>query len=173
MSGKSRLLTFGEIELVRQAFPTGIRYDKVRLRDGHGGNPIARIAFSNGNWAITLGSTISYAPGHYRDDFSTGSVGEKGLLLHEMTHVWQYSRLSWPLFLARYGINLAASGFRPGRMYEYDDSTRFPKAKLEAQAQMVGHYCEALVSGNEDRKAKLARNLAGSGIYGFPKVAAR
>jgi hypothetical protein len=53
-------------------------------------------------------------------------------------------------------------------MYRYTPGeTRFAEARLEAQAQMVGDYCEARLTGDEGRAKLIAASLEGSGIYGL------
>lgn len=165
--GKVRWLTSGEIALARAAFGDAIPYGRVRIRDGAGGNPAAWLAFRTGNSAITLRRTIHYGRG-WLEDFSVGEARDKALFLHEMTHVWQYARLGTAPFLLRYAGQFLACGGKARLMYLYDaDTARFERAMLEAQAQMVGDYCAALLAGDEDGAAKLAGALAGSGLYGF------
>ncbi|HEY0116143.1 MAG TPA: DUF4157 domain-containing protein [Allosphingosinicella sp.] len=164
----SRALTSGEIKLAREAFGDSLPYQKVRFVDGHGGNPIARAAFRNGNSAITLRRTIYFGPAYYLPDFAVAKPAAKGLFVHEMTHVWQYRRL-WTLpFFAIYGVQFAAVGFKAWRMYEYEQGkTPFRGAKLEAQAEMAGNYAEAKVEGDAAKMALIAKNLARSGLFGL------
>ena len=167
MADKARLLTLAEVDAVHEVFGGQIRYDRVRLQNGAGGNPAAMMAFKNGNTAITLRNRVYYRPDLYSDDF-TAEGADKPLFVHEMTHVWQYSRLGVVRFLARYGRELAACRFRPGDMYKYEKGkTRFSEARLEAQAQMAGDYCHALLKKDEPLRQQVAINLQGSGLYGL------
>ena len=162
-----RPLTAGETGLLDEAFGGGIDLVKLRLMDGHDDNPLPRAAFRNGNTAITLRKTI-YFGRHYRPDFSEADPHALGLFLHEMTHVWQYARLGLVRFGLRYARDLAACRFSARAMYRYaPGETRFAQARLEAQAQMVGDYCEARAAGDEARARQIAANLQGSGIYGL------
>jgi hypothetical protein len=162
MAGKTRGLTGGEIELLREVFGNAISYEKVRLRDGAGANPLARIAFMNsGNWAMTYLHTIHFNTGHFREDFS--AAGEnRSLLVHEATHVWQYSKLGVAHFALRYGWNFTSCHFDQHKMYDYGGAAHFDDATLEGQADMVSHYYNA-------RKGKdgpaLKAKLAGTGFY--------
>jgi hypothetical protein len=161
-----RGLTKGEETLARAAFVNRIAYDKVRISDGPGNHPFAHLAFAKGNPAITIGSTI-YFKTDYCADFSAPGANRKSFL-HEMTHVWQYRALGMPTFFLRYGEDLIAAKGNPDDMYNYVQGTdRFDKAMIEAQAEMVADYSEALWSDNRAAKDKLARNLAGSGVYGL------
>jgi hypothetical protein len=162
-----RRLSAGEIALLRSCFGDRIDYASVRLIDGAAGNPLAAIAFRSGNHAITLGRSIRYAPGIYREDYACGDPYFISLLLHEVTHVWQWAVLGRARFVVRYGWNFATAGFRPARAYLYRDDTSFAAARIEAQAQMVGDYCLALQRNDAPLQRRLARNLAGSGLYGF------
>lgn len=162
-----RPLTVGETGLLDEAFRGGIDCRKLRLVDGHDGNPLPRAAFRNGNTAITLRRTI-YFGAHYRPDFACADPHACGLFLHEMTHVWQYRRLGLARFFLRYGRDLCACRFNAPAMYRYEEGgTPFADARLEAQAQMVGDYGEARLVGDEDRMRRLERNLKGSGFYGL------
>lgn len=163
---KRRGLTSGEIDLARKAFANRIDYGRVKLSDGPGSNFAAHIAFAKGNPAITLGSTIYFKHDFCLDFCAPGR--KRGTFLHEMTHVWQYQRLGMARFLLRYGEEFAMVGGNPNDMYAYEKGkTRFAEAMLEAQANMVAHYSEALWAGDEPGKKRLAGNLAGSGIYGL------
>jgi Domain of unknown function (DUF4157) len=162
-----RGLKAGEIALLRDAFGDRLDYRGVRLRLGHGGNPAAMAAFRNGNTAITLRRSI-YFRIHYSDDFSQADVPAQSLFHHEMTHIWQYAALGVPRFLARYARDLVACRFNARAMYRYEEGqTPFARARLEAQAQMVGDYCLARLAGEVSRQTRLARNLKGSGFYGL------
>jgi hypothetical protein len=162
-----RPLTAGETGLLDEAFLGGIDYRMVRLVDGHDDNPLPRAAFRNGNTAITLRKTI-YFGRHYRPDFAGADPHALGLFLHEMTHVWQYARLGLARFGLRYLRDLASCRFRARAMYDYiPGETGFAGARLEAQAQMVGDYCEARAAGQDGRAALIAESLRGSGIYGL------
>ncbi len=162
-----RRLKASEMAVLREAFGDRLDYDRVRLRLGHGGNPAAMAAFRNGNTAITLRRSI-YFRVHYSEDFSQADVAAQSLFHHEMTHVWQYAVLGVPRFLARYARDLVACRFSPRAMYRYEEgATPFARARLEAQAQMVGDYCHARLVGDVPRQTRLARNLKGSGLYGL------
>lgn len=163
MAGKIRQLTKSEIELLREVFGNRISYEKVRLREGAGGHPLAMIALSrSGNWAMTYLDTIYFNDGRFRDDFA--APGEDGaLLVHEMTHVWQYSKLGLMPFALRYGWNFIACRFDQGAMYKYDEGTQFKAAALEAQARMIEHSW--VRRGTAEGEALKAR-LAGAGLWG-------
>ena len=162
---RQRKLTAGEIALARAAFGKKVEYGRVRLCDGPGLQPLAHAAFAKGNPAITVGSTV-YFKVRYCPDFSAPGEDRKGFM-HEMTHVWQYQTLGMPAFFARYGAELARAGGNPNDMYKYTEATKFNDAMLEAQAQIVGDYHRARTEGNAAATARLARNLAGSGLHGL------
>jgi hypothetical protein len=165
--GGARPLTAGEIALARTAFGDEPPYDKVRLRRGAGMNAAAAIAFMRGNPAITLIRTI-YFKTPWHSDFSTADARARADLLHELTHILQYERLGALGFALRYARELAAHGFRPGRLYDYKKAnTKFPKATLEGQAEMVGDYALALLSGTAAGAAEIAPWLESSGLFEF------
>ncbi|MEA3017699.1 MAG: hypothetical protein QOI38_2421, partial [Sphingomonadales bacterium] len=158
-------LTTGEIQLIEATFPPRIDTRAVRISDGPGKNPVPAIAFmSERNHALTFVETIYYGTG-YLDDFSAGDARAKALLLHEMTHVWQYAKLGTPVFLAKYVKDLVSVLFRAPRMYDYRPREPFATARLEAQAQMVQDFFIRRAAGHslDDLKA----SLAGTRIYGL------
>jgi hypothetical protein len=169
--GKQRKLTAGEIALGRAAFGDKIDYKKVKLTDGPGMDAFAHIAFAKGNPAITIDSSI-YFKEDYCPDFAAAGLKGRKSFIHEMTHVWQYQTLGLAAFAARYGVEFAKAKGKPNDMYRYDQGkTKFGGAMLEAQANMVGDYSAALWSPASAAQAallaKLAVNMAGSGLYGL------
>jgi hypothetical protein len=165
--GGARRLTAGEIALAKSAFGDEPPYDRVRLRRGAGMNPAAAIAFMRGNPAITLVRTI-YFKTPWHEDFSAAGPGAQAELLHELTHILQYHRLGVLGFGLRYARELAAHGFRPGRLYDYRAAkTEFPKATLEGQAEMVGNYAKAKLGGNVAGMTEIAPWLEGSRLFDF------
>ena len=162
---RERVLTGGEIGLCRPIFGDAVAYDLVTVHDGAGLNPIARIAFRRGNPAIALGRRL-----YFREpppaDFSVAGDAAKLLFLHEMTHVWQYRRLTIIGFLLRYADEYLAHGREAARLYAFEPGeTRFDEATLEAQAEIVSHYALCRLRG-AGRETALALNMAGSGLYG-------
>lgn len=160
-----RGLTQAERAFAETAFAgKDMGYDGVRLCNGAGGNPAAMMAFANGNPAITLNRTI-YFKGRFRDDFSTGDLRDRMLLIHEMTHIWQYRAIGFARFMARYAVELTKCGFNAKNLYLFPEGARFEESTLEAQAEMVAHYKKAELTGNEADRAKLAASLKGTGFY--------
>ena len=164
--GKRRKLTEGEIALARKAFGDKIDYSKVDIVEGAALNIPAHLAFLNGNPAITMGSTIYFKKG-YCDDFADPATKQYSYM-HEMTHVWQWQKLGWTRFLLRYGREFLKVRGKAGDMYIYENDTKaFGESMLEAQANMVQHYSQALWAKNESKKGGVAKRLADSGLYGF------
>ena len=66
----------------------------------------------------------------YRDDFAAAPLGEQGLFVHEMVHVWQHQQgLNLPL--RRHPFCRYAYSFVPGRP--------FRRYGIEQQAELVRH----------------------------------
>ena len=164
-SNEMRPLTEGEIGLCRGVFPEPLPYRAVRLCDGPAVNDAAERAFLNGNTAITLRRTI-YLKTHYCRDFSAPGVATSArrLLVHEMTHVWQWRKLGALRFLLRYAGDLLSCSGNANLMYRYEQDPRpFARCRLEAQAEMVGDYQDPLHSN----RAMIAAKLKGTGFYGL------
>lgn len=127
-AGGERPLTGGEIALARQVFGDALDYGSITLR--------------RRKWFAFQPRNITMAPlGHlhfhprseaYCDDFSTVDVLRQGLLIHELTHVWQTqsrgryhlvcNRMPW----ARYDYSL-----KPG--------WHLTRYGIEQQAEIVKH----------------------------------
>ena len=164
MAGRG--LTAGEVALAQAAFHSEIKYETVRIVEGPGTSFAAHIAFMRGNPAITLGDTIYFKEGYSKDFSEPGA--NANTFMHEMTHIWQYATLGQGAFFLRYGKELAEAGFDPDKMYKFKaGEDLFTEAMLEAQASMVEHYSHALRRNDSAAAAKLAKNLAGSGVYGL------
>ncbi len=126
--GGERGLTEGEIALARGVFGNAIDYAKVTLR--------------RRKWAFFQPRETTMAPrGHlhfhpdasgYCDDFSAAGILRQGLLIHELTHVWQtQSRGEWYLVLHRHPWCRYDYSLKPGWNLE--------KYGIEQQAEIVKH----------------------------------
>ena len=124
----SRPLTEGEIALARSVFRDGIDYARVRLVRGKWWpfQPRGIVMAPTGN--------IHFHPAdpNWSDDFSKASLDRQGLLIHELTHVWQAQtrgRFYLPMMrhpFCRYSYNII-----PGRVFD--------RYGLEQQAEIVRH----------------------------------
>jgi hypothetical protein len=125
---QSRPLTEGEITLARSMFGEAIDYDQVRLvrRKWWPFQPRGIVMAPTGN--------VHFHPQDPRwsEDFSKSPLELQGLLIHELTHVWQAQtrgRFYLPLMrhpFCRYSYDLV-----PGR--------GFDRYGLEQQAEIVRH----------------------------------
>jgi hypothetical protein len=172
MRGPSaRKLTAGEVQELRKAFGNSIDLSNVRVVNGPGYNPDAKIAFDiGGNPAITEGNTVYIRSDGYSKDFSK-TPGGKETLIHEFTHVRQYQQLGFGSFFAKYARDLYNIGDR-NKVYDYQSrpNTTFKTETLEGQAQMAGDYAKYLSGGkmNKDfNPADVANRLQGTGIFGL------
>ena len=133
----SRLLTPGEIALLRPVFRDAIDYSSVRLFKGKW------WPFHPRNAAMAPMGNIYFHPdgGGWSEDFSKEPLGRQGFFVHEMTHVWQAQtkgRFYLPLMrhpFCRYDYVLEAG--RPFESYG-----------LEQQAEIVRHAFLATHGGN-------------------------
>ena len=124
----SRPLTAGEVALARSMFGEAIDYRQVRLVRGKWWplQPRGIVMAPCGN--------IHFHPADARwsDDFSRGDLAVQGLLIHELTHVWQAQtrgRFYLPLMrhpFCRYG-------------YRLEPERPFGRYGLEQQAEIVRH----------------------------------
>lgn len=124
----SRPLTEGEIALARSMFGDSIDYARVRIVRGKWWpfQPRGIVMAPTGN--------IHFHPADQRcsEDFSKATLELQGLLIHELTHVWQSQtrgRFYLPLMrhpFCRYSYDLV-----PGRGFDLYG--------LEQQAEIVRH----------------------------------
>lgn len=125
---QSRPLTAGEVELARSMFGDAIDYGQVRL--------VRRKWWPFQPPGIVMAPTghVHFHPADPRwsVDFSKSPLELQGLLIHELTHVWQAQtrgRYYLPLMrhpFCRYSYELA-----PGRPFD--------RYGLEQQAEIVRH----------------------------------
>lgn len=133
-----RPLTAGEIALARSVYGDAIDYAPVRV--------------CRTKWAFFQPRHVVMAPRGrihfhphgdlYRDDFSIAPLGDQGLFIHEMCHIWQHQR-GIVLPLKRHPFCRYEYTFVPGRpLLRYG---------IEQQAEIVRHAFllrrGALVSG--------------------------
>lgn len=124
----ARPLTVGEVDLARSMFGDAIDYDKVRLVRGKWWplQPRGIVMAPTGN--------VHFHPADPRwsDDFSQATLAMQGLLIHELTHVWQtQTRGRYYLPLMRHPFCRYAYELVPGRA--------FNRYGLEQQAEIVRH----------------------------------
>lgn len=127
MARALRALTKGEIALAREAFGQAIRVDAVRLIAW----PFAR-AFVAGRWFGR--DWIVWPHRALVEDFAKAPVRVQGVLVHELTHVWQ----------AQQGVNLLLAKLKAGDRresyaYTVDAECRWDALNIEQQAMVMEH----------------------------------
>jgi hypothetical protein len=125
---QSRSLTAGEVELARSVFGDAIDYDRVRIVRGKWWpfQPRGIVMAPTGN--------VHFHPGDPRwsEDYSKEPLEMQGLLIHELTHVWQtQTRGRFYLPLMRHPFCRYAYDLRPGQTFDLYG--------LEQQAEIVRH----------------------------------
>lgn len=126
MSRRGRPLTSGEIALARSVYRDTIDYAAVEVCDH--------------TWAFFQPRHVVMAPrgrihfhphgGLYREDFAAAPLGDQGLFIHEMCHVWQHQRGIY-LPLARHPFCRYHYSFKPGWPLK--------RYGIEQQAEIVRH----------------------------------
>ena len=121
-----RALTKGEIALARSVFGDAIDYAPVRVEQRKW------IFFQPRETVMAPTGCIHFHPRgtRYRDDFSCGDLDDQGLLIHELTHIWQSQRGLF-LPLRRHPFCRYDYAIRPGLpLHRYG---------IEQQAEIVRH----------------------------------
>ena len=125
---QSRSLTQNEIALARSVFGDAIDYDRVRLVRGKW------WPFQHKGIVMAPTGNIHFHPDDARlvEEFSKAPLELQGLLIHELTHVWQtQSRGRFYLPLMRHPFCRYAYDLVPGRAFD--------RYGLEQQAEIVRH----------------------------------
>ncbi|HVL29875.1 MAG TPA: vgr related protein [Sphingomicrobium sp.] len=125
---QSRPLTAGEVELARSMFGEALDYGQVRL--------VRRKWWPFQPRGIVMAPTghIHFHPADPRwsEDFSQSPLELQGLLIHELTHVWQaQTRGHYYLPLMRHPFCRYSYELVPGRPFD--------RYGLEQQAEIVRH----------------------------------
>lgn len=139
-------MTPGEVSIAREVFGTQLDVEKITLK--------------RRKWFALQPRNVTMAPtGHlhfhprsiaYCDDFSQASLIRQGLLVHELTHVWQtQSRGDWYLVFNRHPFCRYDYALKPGQpLRAYG---------IEQQAEIVKHAFwlrnGVKVAGIADREA--------------------
>ncbi len=128
MRDEGRPLTAGEAALATSMFGSAIALERVRIHRARWFpfQPRDVVMAPDGDiWCHPDGSA-------WREDFSVDGLGAQGLLIHELTHVWQAQRGGrWYLPLARHPFCRYAYEWVPGRP--------FARYGIEQQAEIVRH----------------------------------
>ena len=128
MPGTDRPLTNGERALAASIFGDAIDYGAVTVRRRRWWPLQPR------NIAMAPCGHIHFPPGStlWSDDYSAASLSLQGLLLHELTHVWQtQKRGKYYLVLMRHPFCRYA--------YTLRDDRPFDRYGLEQQAEIARH----------------------------------
>lgn len=126
--GGERHLTPGEVALARTVFGEAIDYGAVKLK--------RRKFFPFQPRRITMAPRghIHFHPhgSAWCDDFSATNLERQGLLIHELTHVWQTQmRGDWYLIFNRHPFCRYRYTLKPGQP--------FGAYGIEQQAEIVKH----------------------------------
>lgn len=124
-----RMLTAAETALAQSIFGEAIAYDRVHV---HGRK---YVFFQPRDVAMTPNGQIYFPPGVYREDYS-GTLGDAGWLLHELTHVWQWQCGIW--------VKLRAPFSRTYRYGSPRARRNYAAFNIEQQAAMVEDYFRLL-----------------------------
>lgn len=122
----ARPLTSAEIDLARSVFGDAIDYAPVRIEQ-------RKWAFFQPRETVMAPTgCIHFHPKgtRYRDDFACGNLDDQGLLIHELTHIWQ----------SQNGIYLPLRR-HPFCRYDYAVRAGWPLKRygIEQQAEIVRH----------------------------------
>ncbi len=83
-----RKLKITERELLERVFNGAVNYDLIRIFDTDPDDPQRTRSYHSENMIYLLG-------GDYADDISKGTMKQKGTLVHEVAHAWQFQKTAY------------------------------------------------------------------------------
>ena len=127
---EDRGLTAGEIAMLRQVFGSSVDYGSVKL---HNHGYWMFFGFQPDDTATAPNGEIYLPADLFSPDFSREFSGRQHLLIHEMTHVWQY-QLGYPVKRVR--------APRPNMSYAYHlaPMRKLCDFNMEAQGNLLADY---------------------------------
>ncbi|WP_338873655.1 eCIS core domain-containing protein [Myxococcus stipitatus] len=130
-----RGLTGFEIALVRPIFGTSLDYAAVRVKEG----PLGLLGFSGR--AFVHGNTVFIPPGRDATDL--------GLLVHELTHVWQHQHGGTAYMSAALAAQFVGDGYNWRNAVK--KGLRWEELNPEQQAQLIedAALCDLIQPGRE------------------------
>lgn len=136
---EDRGLTIGEIAMARRVFGDAIDYGSVKI---HSHGYWLFFGLQNANTAVAPNGQIYFPGDLFKPDFSLLGATEQRLLIHELTHVWQY-QLGYPIKRVR--------AFRPSMSYSYvlGMGRKLSDYNMEAQGNILADYYTLKVHGDK------------------------
>jgi Domain of unknown function (DUF4157) len=142
-----RPLTPDEISAAQTIFGNTIDYGAVTLSFASIPTHIAAQSPTKTR-SVTVGNTINLDADCFVPGSSKLTSEGKSVLIHELTHVWQYQHEGWSYAAkALYAQNTEPGGGYDWRRY-YDQGLGWDQWNPEAQAQAVQDYNDALTKAN-------------------------
>ncbi len=150
VKGTARKLTSGEIAMCRPIFKNSIFYTEVYVHKGDW----LPFGLQDKDTAMTPNGEIFFPIGQFQEDFSKAlDIKDKGLFIHEMTHVWQWNRGYRGRIVVKgalYGIAAKIRG--QNKVYGYhpktDHNKKFSDFNMEQQGDIIEHYYRAKYLGD-------------------------
>jgi hypothetical protein len=121
----NRDLNEEEQKIANSIFDDQLNYEKIRINQG---GPLTWIYP-----AVTIGYVISFPNESY--DFN--NTRDQALLLHELTHVWQYENIGWIYALRSLYEEISQ---KDAYVVHYNETKDFLDYDLEEQAEIVAEY---------------------------------
>lgn len=122
---RTRTLTDVEREIIQSIFLDNIDLEKIRIKDG---GPLTLIYP-----ALTIGNTISFS----KKSHNLEAEKESALLLHEITHVWQFQHFGWSYLPQALFEEITQ---KDAYVVHFDEQKTFRKYDIEEQAEIVAEY---------------------------------
>lgn len=162
LPGNDRALTPGEIQMAQRMFKTSIDYNKVVIHNGKYFDLTKRITQPD-NTFMTPNGEIYAPPNVYSNDYSGESEEFKAVIIHEMSHVWQWQRNIKNVRTSAIGEVIWHLGdYDAAYYYKLQEYTDLKEFGLEQQATIIEDYYRVFITSRltfaTDVKGK-TRNL--------------
>ena len=150
-------LTPSEIKYAKRIFGNSIDYSQVR---------IAKDKWTE-NSVVTLGNTINYSStfgrtAMFQSDGRTLTATGRSILIHELTHIWQYQNGGWAYAVSSVwvqSVSIVTQGNSNGaynwrNLFDSRGELTKPWEQWnpEQQAQAIADYNDALESGTRNKR---------------------
>ncbi len=135
---ETRRLTPRELVLLKSVFGGAIDYAPVRLQKGG-------LLTMRGQ-AVAWANRVRFPAERFRQDFTTGTLGDAVWLVHELAHVWQWQTLDGyhPLKAAREHL----TGTDP-YAYTLDPTRALLDYGWEQQAKLIEDWTRRCIQGDD------------------------
>lgn len=121
----TRPLNTEETKIAKAIFGSSIDLESVKIKEG---SPLTWVYPG-----VTIGHTIAFP----KNSYSSSDLKDQALLIHELTHVWQYENIGWTYAPRALFEELTQAD---AYVVHYNPNKAFINYDLEEQAEILAEY---------------------------------